>query len=88
MPKGSRVYPHDQSVQMARKSANGKLAEADRRVASLEKTAADKKGKGDITITIPKLAEQIIVKDTKDIDKIAEEIATKLRDTAINMGVA
>ena len=88
LPKGSRVYPHDQSVQMARKSANGKLAAADRRVASLEKTAADKKGKGDITITIPKLAEQIIVKDTKDIDKIAEEIATKLRDTAINMGVA
>lgn len=88
LPKGSRVYPHDQSVQMARKSANGKLAAADRRVASLEKSAADKKGKGDITITIPKLAEQIIVKDTKDIDKIAEEIATKLRDTAINMGVA
>lgn len=88
LPKGSRVYPHDQSVQMARKSANGKLAAADRRVANLEKSAADKKGKGDITITIPKLAEQIIVKDTKDIDKIAEEIATKLRDTAINMGVA
>ncbi len=88
LPKGSRVYPHDQSVQMARKSANGKLAAADRRVVSLEKTAADKKGKGDITITIPKLAEQIIVKDTKDIDKIVEEIATELRDTAINMGVA
>lgn len=88
LPKGSRVYPHDQSVQMARKSANGKLAAADRRVANLEKSAADKKGKGDITITIPKLAEQIIVKDTKDIDKMAEEIATKLRDTAINMGVA
>lgn len=88
LPKGSRVYPHDQSVQMARKSANGKLAAADRRVANLEKSAADKKGKGDITITIPKLAEQIVVKDTKDIDKIAEEIATKLRDTAINMGVA
>ena len=88
LPKGSRVYPHDQSVQMARKSANGKLAAADRRVANLEKSAVDKKGKGDITITIPKLAEQIIVKDTKDIDKIAEEIATKLRDTVINMGVA
>lgn len=87
LPKGSRVYPHDQSVQMARKSANGRLAAADRRVANLEKSA-DKKGKGDIAITIPKLAEQIIVKDTKDIDKIAEEIATKLRDTAINMGVA
>ncbi len=87
LPKGSRVYPHDQSVQMARKSANGKLAAADRRVVNLEKSAADKKGKGDIIITIPKLAEQIVVKDTKDIDKIAEEIAKKLRDIAENMGV-
>lgn len=88
LPKGSRVYPHDQSVQMARKSANGKLAAADRRVANLEKSAADKKRKGDITITIPKLAEQIIVREKRDIDSITEEIATKLRDVALNMGGA
>lgn len=88
LPKGSRVYPHDQSVQMARKSANGKLAAADLRVANLEKKAASKKGKGEITITIPKLAEKIIVRDEKDIDRIAERLAKKLRDTALNMGEA
>lgn len=88
LPKGSRVYPHDQSVQMARKSANRKLAAADLRVANLEKKAASKKGKGEITITIPKLAEKIIVRDEKDIDRIAERLAKKLRDTALNMGEA
>ncbi len=86
LPKGSRVYPHDQSVQMARKSADGKLAAADRKAARLEKSAADRKRAGDITVNIPKLAEQIIVRDEKDIERIAEEIARKLRDTAINMG--
>ena len=88
LPKGSRVYPHDQSVQMARKSADGKLAAADRKAARLEKSAADRKRAGDITINIPKLAEQIIVRDERDIERIAEEIARKLRDTAINMGTA
>lgn len=88
LPKGSRVYPHDQSVQMARNSANMQLATANKRVVNLEKSAGEKKGKGDITITIPKLAETIIVKDTQDIDKIAEEIITKLKNTAMNMGVA
>lgn len=87
LPRGSRVYPHDQSVQMARKSADGKLAAADRKAAILEKSASSRKGKGDITINIPKLAEQIIVKDTQDIERIATEIANKIRDTALNMGV-
>lgn len=88
LPKGSRVYPHDQSVQMARKSADGRLAAADRRVANLERSAADRKGKGDIKITIPKLAEQIIVREKADIDRIVEAMAKKLGDTAENMGEA
>lgn len=86
LPKGSRVYPHDQSVQMAKKSGDGKLAATDRRVAKLERSAADKKGS--ITINIPKLAEQIIVREDADIDRIAEEIAARLEKTAENMGVA
>lgn len=86
LPKGSRVYPHDQSVQMARNDADGKLKMADRKVAALEKFAAGKGGKGNITITIPKLAEQIIVRDAQDIDRLAEDIVRKLRDTALNMG--
>lgn len=86
LPKGSRVYPHDQSVQMARNLADGKLAATNQRIASLEKSS--KKGKGDISITIQKIADRIIVKDEQDIDEIADKIATKLRDTALNMGEA
>lgn len=86
LPKGSRVYPHDQSVQMAKKSGDGKLAATDRRVAKLERSAAGRKG--NITINIPKLAEQIIVREDADIDRIAEEIVAKIEKTAANMGVA
>lgn len=85
LPKGSRVYPHDESVNMARKSADNQLAAANRKLATLEK--GGKASKGDINITIPKLADQIIVKDKQDIDEIAEQIATKLKNTALNMGV-
>lgn len=62
LPQGSRVYPHDQSVEMAR-------AEGSRTV----------------TITIPKLADQIIVRSEADIDKIADALARRLERTAYNM---
>ena len=59
----------------------------DSRLSKLEsgkgKTAETK----EIKITIPKLADQIIVKDQADIDAIAEQIATNLKNTALNMGV-
>ncbi|MCI8483504.1 MAG: phage tail tape measure protein [Lachnospiraceae bacterium] len=87
LPKGSRVYPHDESVNIARKSADRKLATADRKIKNLEKADNRSRAKGDIIITIPKLAEQIIVREEKDIDKLTEKLSMKLRDTAINMGV-
>lgn len=62
LPKGTRVYPHDESVQMARAE-----------------------GSRTITVNIPKLAEQIIVRSEADIDKIAEALARKLEQTAYNM---
>lgn len=62
LPKGTRVYPHDESIQMAR---------------------AD--GSRTVTINIPKLAEQIIVRSEADIDKIADALARRLEQTACNM---
>lgn len=62
LPGGTRVYPHDESVQMARAE-----------------------GSRTITVNIPKLAEQIIVRSEADIDKIAEALARKLEQTAYNM---
>ncbi len=71
---------------MAKKSGDGKLAATDRRVAKLERSAAGRNGS--ITINIPKLAEQIIVREDADIDRIAEAMVAKIEKTAANMGVA
>lgn len=65
LPKGSRVYPHDKSLEMARAS-----------------------GSKSIQFSIAKLADSIIVREDADIDKIAEKLAKRLEETALNMGVA
>lgn len=63
LPRGTRVYPHDKSVQLARQE-------------------------GGRNITIAKLADQIIVREEADIDKIAEAMVRKLRKAEMNMGGA
>lgn len=72
LPSGSRVYPHDKSLNLA-KAEGAKAA-----------------GRS-VNITIPKLAEQIIVKSESDIDKMAdritERIASRLIKVSENMEV-
>lgn len=87
LPKGSRVYPHDESVSIAKNTSNAKLSMLDSRLARLEGGKRKTSDNKNIKITIPKLADQIIVKDQADIDAIAEQIATNLKNTALNMGV-
>lgn len=87
LPKGSRVYPHDESVSIAKNTSNAKLATLDRRLAKMEAGKGKDAGKKEININIPKLADQIIVKEKEDIDLIADKIATNLKNTALNMGV-
>lgn len=87
LPKGSRVYPHDESVSIAKNTSNAKLATLDRRLAKVEAGKDKDRGKKEVNINIPKLADQIIVRDKADIDEIADKIATKLKNTALNMGV-
>lgn len=55
LPKGTRVYPHDESVRMARESGGKQL-----------------------NITIPKLADQIIVREDSDIDKVIKQLVNEL----------
>lgn len=62
LPHGSRVYPHDKSVQMARQEA-----------------------KKNISVTIAKLADSIVIREESDIDKIAEAIVRKIEQTSDNM---
>lgn len=63
LPHGSRVYPHDESVSMARKE-----------------------GMSTGGITIAKLADQIIVREDADINKITNALVRKLQKARVNMG--
>ena len=62
LPHGTRIYPHDQSVSMARREGGG--------------------------VTIPKIADQIIVREDADIDRIGEAIARALARAGQNRGTA
>lgn len=62
LPSGSRVYPHDESVRMARQET-----------------------KKNLSVTIAKLADSIVVREESDIDKIAEAIVRKIEEAAGNM---
>lgn len=66
LPRGTRVYPHDKSVQQAY-------------------TDGQRSG-GNITVSIPKLADQIIVREDSDIDRIATALAEKLEKVSQNLG--
>jgi len=71
LPKGSRIYPHSESLKMAYNEGakNGRGS-----------------GASSINITIPKLADSISVRSDSDIDAIAAAIANKLERTAQNLG--
>lgn len=63
LPRGSRVYPHDESISKARAE-----------------------GEKNISFQIAKLADQIIVREDADIEKIAEVLFRKIQAAAGNMG--
>lgn len=62
LPSGSRVYPHDESVRMARQD-----------------------GRKNYSIAIAKLADNIVVREETDIDKIAEVIVKRIEQAIDNM---
>lgn len=68
LPQGSRVYPHDKSVQKAYQDG------------------ANSKSKGGVVISIPKLADQIIIREDADIDKLVDKMMNKLEKVALNIG--
>lgn len=63
LPRGTRVYPNDESIRMARQEGGKK-----------------------IVITIPKLADAIIVREEADIDKFVNKLAAKLQNIVDNGG--
>ena len=61
LPHGSRIYPHDESVRMA-------------------------KGAGSTVFQMPKLADQIIVREEADIEKIGDAVARRVIASKSNRG--
>ena len=68
LPRGSRVYPHDTSLQMEYQRG--------------QREAAAEFGGGNITIA--KLADSIVVHDKRDIDELANELIFKIKAYSIN----
>lgn len=64
LPRGSRVYPHDKSVQMAYKEGSRSRS----------------------SFILEKLADQIVIREEADIDKLVEKLANLLEKTSGNMG--
>lgn len=64
LPRGSRVYPHDVSMEMARNGSRGNTN----------------------NINIPKLADQIIIREDADIERIGDMLIRKLRTASGTMG--
>lgn len=64
LPRGSRVYPHDVSMEMARNGGRGNTN----------------------SINIPKLADQIIIREDADIERIGDMLIRKLRTASGTMG--
>jgi len=61
LPKGTRVYPHDESIRKARQE-------------------------GSLSVQIAKLADQIVVREDADIDRIADALLRKIKSASGNMG--
>ena len=61
LPHGTRIYPHDESVRMA-------------------------KGAGGPVFQMPKLADQIIVREEADIEKIGDAVARRVIASRSNRG--
>lgn len=84
LPKGSRVYPHDESVKKAYKDGE---RSRDRFVRKEQpKDIKPVTGHTKVEINIPKLADQIIVREDADIDKIVKKLADRLEKVSLNVG--
>lgn len=71
LPRGSRIYPHAESLKMAYNEGRAQ--------------GGGGKG-GTINITVAKLADSIQVRNDNDIEAIAAAIANKIERTAQNLG--
>ena len=60
LPQGTRIYPHERSLNMMRNSG--------------------------VTISIPKLADQLVIREDADIDRLGDMLVRKIALASGNMG--
>ncbi len=94
LPRGARVYPHDKSLAMAFNA--GREHQVIKRGPALATATAattggsrtqnnNQKTERSINITIPKFAEQIIIKETADAQEVMKYFASEIDKMAGNM---
>lgn len=84
LPKGSRVYPHDESVKKAYQDGERSRDRFVRKEQPKDIKPVTENTK--VEINIPKLADQIIVREDADIDKIVKKLADRLEKVSLNVG--
>lgn len=84
LPTGARVVPHSDSLKEEYQRGLDAGTQMLRPVSMQAAPATVEQRTGDIKITIPKLADQIVVREKQDIDNIANALVFKLKQYAMN----
>lgn len=84
LPTGARVVPHSESLKEEYQRGLDAGSQMMRPVSMQAAPATVEQRTGDIKITIPKLADQIYVREKQDIDNLANELVYKMKQYAIN----
>lgn len=85
LPRGSRVLPHKESMAYAKPDTSGGGYQVPQAVRNLRNNSVVQQVKRELKITIDKLADNIIVREEADIDKIGTAVADKMVKAILNM---
>ena len=92
LPQGARVYPHDKSIAMAFNAGREHQAiKREPKLAPVVETGGNRtqnnnqKTEKIINVTIPKFAEQIIIRETADAHEVMKYFASEIDKMAGNM---
>lgn len=84
LPTGARVVPHSDSLKEEYQRGLDAGSQMMRPVSMQAAPATVEQRTGDIKITIPKLADQIVVREKQDIDNLANALVFKMKQYALN----
>ena len=84
LPTGARVVPHSDSLKEEYQRGLETGSQMMRPVSMQAAPATVEQRTGDIRITIPKLANQIVVREKQDIDNLANALVFKMKQYALN----